>query len=128
MRHPQLLVHESDGRLAALLRGLAADRGWSLREPRQADACLRLLARGGPAVLVIKAGRDLESELARIDQVRWRHPEVAVVLVGEAGHARLVGLAWDLGASWVHLPPQPTEELPAVVAGLMGAPRPGDGP
>ena len=40
--------------------------------------------------------------------------------VGE--HARLAGLAWDLGAAYVHLPPQPHERLPGIVAGLMGIP------
>jgi DNA-binding NarL/FixJ family response regulator len=120
VRHPQLLVCEFDGRLAALLRGLAAENAWSLREPRQNDACLRLLERGGPAVVVIRAGRDLEQELALVEQVRSAQPDVGVVVVGDADHVRLVGLAWDLGASWVHLPPQSSAELVEVVAGLMG--------
>ena len=122
MHHPQLLVYESDGRLAAQLRPLAAANAWSLREPRQSEGCLRLLERGGPGVVVIRAGRDLEQELGLIEQVRWRHPHVAVVVVGDAEHARLAGLAWDLGAAYVHLPPQPHERLPGIVAGLMGIP------
>ncbi len=127
MRHPQLLVQESDGRLAALLRPLATANAWSLREPRQAEACLRLLERGQPAVVVLKAGRDLEQELTLIDQVRWRYPHVAVVLVGDADHARLAGLAWDLGAAYVHLPPLPRDTLPGIVAGLMGLAASGEG-
>jgi hypothetical protein len=125
MHYPQLLVWESDGRLAAQLRKLAEDSKWSLRQPRQADACLRLLERGGPAVLVVKAGRDLESELALIEQVRWRFPDMGIVLVGDSDHVRLVGLAWDLGVSWVHLPPAPISELQDIVAGLMGVPATG---
>jgi hypothetical protein len=128
MRYPQLIVYESDGRLAALLRPLAADCKWSLREPRQTDACLRLLEQGGPAVLVLRTGRDLEPELTLVDQVRFRHPDVTVVLAGDADDGRLVGLAWDLGVSWVHLPPAPAEDLVAVVAGLMAAPGRGHGP
>jgi hypothetical protein len=119
MRYPQLLVHESDGALAALLRPAAERLRWSLREPRQRERCLRLLARGGPGVLVIKAGRDLERELSLLESVRWLYPETACVLVGDADHARLAGLAWDLGAAYVHLPPQPRDTLPEIVAGLM---------
>jgi hypothetical protein len=120
VRHPQLILLEHDGRLAALLRPLAVERAWSLREPRQNDACLRLLERGGPAVVVVRVGRDLEQELALVEEVRAGHHDVAVVVVGDADHARLAGLAWDLGASWIHLPPQPPADLPLIVAGLMG--------
>ena len=120
MRHPQLLVYEGDGRLAALLRPLAEQHRWLLREPRQAGACVRLLARGGPGALVIKAGRDLERELTLLERVRWLCPGSAVVLVGDADHPRLAGLAWDLGAAYVLLPPLPRESLPEIVAGLMG--------
>jgi hypothetical protein len=128
MRYPQLILYDHDGRLATLLRPLATERAWSLREPRQGDACLRLLERGGPAVVVVKAGRDLERELALVEEVRWSHPDVAVVVVGDEAHVRLAGLAWDLGASWVHLPPQRLDDLPLVVAGLMGIDSGGSGP
>jgi hypothetical protein len=121
VKYPQLIVYESDGRLAAQLRSLAKKEEWSLREPRQTDACLRLLERGGPAVLVVRAGRDLEPELTLVEQVHRLHPDVAVILAGDADHVRLGGLAWDLGVSWIHLPPASAEELSAVVAGLMGA-------
>src|SRR5215207_2730253 len=120
MRYPQLLVYEFDGRLAALLRPLAQINGWSLREPRQIEEALRLLGNGGPAVVVIRVGRDLEMEFGLLEQARWRHPDVPAVVVGDAEHVRLVGLAWDLGAAYVHLPPAPRESLPGVVAGLMG--------
>lgn len=120
MRHPQLLVVEADGRLAELLRPLAEANRWLLREPLQADECLGLLARRGPAVVVVRVGRDLEKEFALVERTRWKHPEARVVVVGDAEHERVVGLAWDLGASHVHLPPAPRESLPAVVAGLMG--------
>jgi hypothetical protein len=128
VQHTQLLVYESDGRLAALLRPLAESNAWFLRQPRQTEACLRLLERGGPAVLVVRAGRDLEQELSLVDLVRFRHPDVHVVLVCGAEHARLVGLAWDLGASWVCLFPQPAGDLATVIAGLLGATAPGGGP
>jgi hypothetical protein len=119
MRHPQILVYEADGRLAALLRPLAEEQRWLLREPRQGRACLRLLRRGGPGVLVIKAGRALEREFALLDRVSWLFPDTATVLVADVAHAGLAGLAWDLGAAYVLVPPHAREGLPDVVAGLM---------
>jgi hypothetical protein len=122
MRYPQLLVYDGDGRLAALLRPLAEQRRWSLREPRQPGACLRLLGRAGPNLLVLRAGRDLERELTLLDRVSWLHPETATVLVADSDHPRLAGLAWDLGAAYVLMPPLPRDSLPEVVAALMGGP------
>src|SRR5262245_19110819 len=123
MRYPQLVIYEGDGQLAALLRPLAEQRRWSLREPREVGACLRLLRRGGPAVLVLKVGRDLEREFTLLERVGALCPEATAVVVGDAEHARLAGLAWDLGAALVHLPPLPPETLPEAVAGLMGGVR-----
>jgi hypothetical protein len=119
MRHAQVLVWESDGRLAALLRPLVEERRWVLREPRQAGAVLRLLHAGGPGVAVIKAGRDLEREMSLLERIAWRCPDAATVLVADSDHARLAGLAWDLGASYVLVPTLPRERLPEIVAALM---------
>jgi hypothetical protein len=118
MRHPEIIVWESDGRLAALLRPLAEERRWLMREPRQLGAVLRLVRRG-QAVVVVKAGRDLERELTLIERVCWLYPDAAVVLVADSDQARLAGLAWDLGAAYVLVPPQPREHLPQLVAALM---------
>ena len=119
MKHPQVLVCESDGRLAALLRETAERHRWMLREPRQLGACLRLLRRGGPSVLVLKVGRDLEHDLSLLERVTWLRPDTGVIVVGDTDHAALGGLAWDLGADFVLLPPLPRELLPELVAGLM---------
>jgi DNA-binding NarL/FixJ family response regulator len=122
MRHPQVLIHERDGRLATLLRGILETRRlrWPVREPRDLAGCLRLLQRGGPAVLIVRAGRDLERELTLLERIAWLHPDTATVFVGDAEHAALTGLAWDLGAHYVLLLPQSRELLPDVVIGLMG--------
>jgi hypothetical protein len=125
MYHPQVIVWEGDGKLAALLRPLALERRWALREPRQAAAVLGLLRRG-PGVVVVKAGRDLEREFALLERVGWRFPEAATVLVADSDHARLAALAWDLGAAYVLVPPMPRERLPELVAALM--PIPAEGP
>jgi hypothetical protein len=142
MRLPQVLVYETDGRLAALLRPFARARDWSLREPRQLESCLRLLGRGGRAVLVLKLGsvprreatlldqgqgqqaaleeRVLVNELSLLERVTRLFPETATVVVGDADRADLVALAWDLGAAFVLFPPQPRDRLPDIVSGLLG--------
>lgn len=120
MRHPQIVVYERDGRLKLQLEALAGLRRWALREVRQPETCLELLGRGGPAVLVIKAGRDLERELGLLEQAAWLYPDAPAILVSDGDRPELAGLAWDLGAACVLLPPQPRERLPEIVAGLMG--------
>jgi DNA-binding NarL/FixJ family response regulator len=121
MRHPLVVIFEGDGRLAALLRPIAEQHNWVLREPRQTGSALRVLQRGGPAVLVIKAGRDLDRELALLERVKRLLPEAAVILVGDVDHPALAGLAWDLGADFVLFPPQAREQLPEIVDRLMNA-------
>jgi hypothetical protein len=124
VRRAQVVVYESDGRLTGLLRERAQARGWWLREVHQAGACLRVLEKGGGGVLVLRAGRDLERELALLERVTRRVPDAATVLVGDADSPALAGLGWDLGARYVLLPPQPRESLPDLVEALMG-PAPG---
>lgn len=121
MRHPQILVFEPDGRLAASLRLLAEERRWVLREPRQVGPCLRLLQQGGPGVLVIRLGRDLERELGLLERVARLRPGTGRVVVGDGDQTWLAGVAWDLGADFVLLPPMGRERLAEVVAGLMPA-------
>jgi hypothetical protein len=141
MRHPLVVVFETDGRLAAQLRQPGR---WSLREPRQPEACLRLLRPAGRGVLVLKLGsvprrevtlleqgqgeeaalaeRALVRELTLLERVTWLCPEAATVVVGDADHADLAALCWDLGAAYVSFPPRPRDWLPDVVAGLLGLP------
>ena len=71
-------------------------------------------------MLIVKAGRDLERELALLERATWLYPDVPAVLVGDGDQPELAGLAWDLGAACVLLPPQPRERLAEIVAGLMG--------
>ena len=122
MQMPQIVVYEKDGRLKLQLEPLAEERRWALREVRQPEACLRLLARGGPTVLVLKVGRDLEREFALLERATWLYPDAPTVVVADGDRPDLAGLAWDLGAACVLLPPQPRERLPEIVGGLMGGP------
>jgi hypothetical protein len=121
MRHPQLLVYGGDGRLAGLFRPIAQaqEHRWALRQPRQLDECLELLRGGGPGVLLVKVGRDLEGEMTLLEQVAWLFPETATVVIGDSDHAALAGLAWDLGAYYVFVPPPSRERLFEVVLGAM---------
>jgi hypothetical protein len=123
MQHPQLLISESDGRLAALLRPVAEGHkpAWSLREPRQVGPCLRLLARARRGVLVLKVGRHLERELALLERVAWLSPDVGRVVVADSESAHLAGLLWDLGANYVLLLPQQRDRLVEIVTAWMEA-------
>src|ERR1700752_2380830 len=105
MQHPQIVVYERDGRLGQQLRPLADARRWPLREPRQPESCRRLLERPGPAVLVVRLGRDPEQELVPLSHAAMRQ-SVRTVAVGESEDATaLIGLAWDLGSDFVLAPP-----------------------
>lgn len=124
MQYPQVLVYETDGRLAAQLRRAEASEGWALREPRRPESCLRLLRRGGPSVLVVKLGHDLVRELGLLERATHLYPDTAAVVVGDAADPALAGLAWDLGARCVLLPPLSREHLVPIVAGLLGTGEP----
>jgi hypothetical protein len=121
MRHPQLLIFEHGDRLSQLLQSLAQSRSWSLTPVREPAACLRLLQHGTPSTLVLKIGRDLEREVALLEQVTWQYPDTATIVVGDLDHGPLASLAWDLGAACVLVPPMPRDHLPAIVTGLMTA-------
>lgn len=119
MQYPQLLVYETDRRLASLLQRLADKNNWLLREPRQPSAVLRLLDRGGPGMLVLRLSRDLEREMTLMEQVSWLYPDAATVLVVDNEQRELLSLAWDLGARWVLLPPHTRERLEEIVVSFM---------
>jgi hypothetical protein len=106
---------------AQVNKSRAGPRGWLLREPRQGQACLRLLRGGGPAVVVLHLSGNAEAELALLDRAAWLFPDVLIVVVGAEEHRPLGPLAWDLGATAVVVPPLAREQLQATVLGLMQA-------
>jgi DNA-binding NtrC family response regulator len=123
MKTAQVLVVEPDSRLTAQLEGLViGQKKCPLRHPHGAAECLDLLSGGGPAVLVLRLGRNVEEELILLAEVAFRHPDLSAVVVADTAHAHLAGLAWDLGAAYVVIFPQPRELLPEVVAGLLQVP------
>jgi hypothetical protein len=119
MQHPQLLVYQGDARITALLEPVAETNRWWLRKPRDLTECLELLPGGGPSVLVIRVGRDLEGELVTLERVSRLFPNAAVVVVGEADQAALANPARDLGAAFVLFPPMSLDLLTGIVTGLM---------
>lgn len=124
MRHPKIVVLETDGALAHYLAPLAETRrqpAWLLRECRQGPACLNVLAEEGPAVLVCKFGRHLVRELTFVDELHHSLPHVPIVAVGDAEDAALMSLALELGAAYVLQPPQPRQQLADIVTALMEA-------
>src|SRR5215831_3507868 len=101
MRYPQLLIYETDGRLARMLEGTAGTHRWALRQPRSLESCRRLLGRGGPAIVVMKLENELESPLTMLEEITCCHPDVAPVIVTDTADSVLYELAWDLGARYV---------------------------
>jgi hypothetical protein len=124
MRQRQVLICESDGRLAQVLRASVKEHGWLLKEVRHPRVCLGLLPQGGESVFVLRLGRDLQREMALLEQVSWLFPETATVVVCDADNQALVQLAWDLGARFVLHPAQIAELLGEVVCGFLRSQEP----
>jgi hypothetical protein len=105
-------------RPSSVSRGLTPE-GWLLHETRQPAACMRLLQKGGPTVLIIQLTKDATVELELLEQANRRIPDALSVVVGEEAHRSLAPLAWDLGATAVLLPPRVGERLQEIVLGFM---------
>jgi DNA-binding response OmpR family regulator len=121
MRYPQLLIYETDGRLARILEATAGTHRWVLRQPRKMESGLRLLRQGGPAILVLSLDSDLDQSLTLLTRTTESFPDVLSVVAVENDNTALADLAWDLGAAYVLTPRQPRDLLLDIVAGLMGA-------
>ncbi len=121
MKHPQIVIVETDGLLARLLEPLAKERRWLLRESRQAPACLNLLREGGPSLLVLKLGRNLIHELTLLDRVNVLLPDVPVIVVADSADGALQSLIYDLGALYVLAPPEPRPDLIGLAAQALQA-------
>src|SRR5438128_1549925 len=109
MQQTQVITYGIDGVLAERLRELAQSHRFWLRETSQFAACQSLVNSSPPSVLVMGLGRDLERELALLEQVHGCLPETRVIALGEADHPALAGLAWELGATFALFPPTPME-------------------
>ena len=127
MKHPQVVVYESDGWLADQVRRLAGENAWLVRESRRPDACLNMLEDSRPAVLLLRLERELLDGLTLLSQVTEGAPDCPVVLVsdvkmeGAEQRAQLSALAFDLGARYVIFPPLQQPVIEDLVATLMRA-------
>src|SRR5579859_7996641 len=121
MKHPQIVVFESDSLLARFLDETAERNRWLLRESRQVPACLNLLRTGGPGVLIVRVGRNLVRELSVVDEVHSVLPDVPLIVVGDTEDDALRALAYDLGAAYVLQPPEPRTHLMELVESLVRA-------
>jgi DNA-binding NarL/FixJ family response regulator len=121
MQYPQVLIHEEDGALARALRPIGDERSprWVLREVRRIDACLAVLRRGHPAVVVVKAGREVGREMTLVERLHALCPEAPLVVVAPAASPALTALAWTLGAAYVFTSDPPREQLAEVIEGLL---------
>jgi DNA-binding NarL/FixJ family response regulator len=119
MQQTQVLTYGIEGVLAERLREFAqAQRIW-LRETSQHSACVNLLQTSPPSVFVLALGRELERELALLEQVHASLPGTPVIVVGDADNPALAGLAWELGATYALFPPTPREAIMELVERLL---------
>jgi hypothetical protein len=119
MRHAELITYGLDDDAAERLRALVRDRGVGVRITRNAKACLNLLRQEATGVLLVRAGRDLEAEFGLVAQATRLFPAVSTILWLDADYPRLAGLAWDLGARGVFLPPHELERLHEMIQRLL---------
>jgi len=125
MNHAQVLAWKLNEPLLESLQKLTRERGVWLREVAHEKTCLHLIRQGGPGVLVLNFGRNLEAELSTLEAVSRLFPEQATIVVGDSAHPTLAALAWDLGAAYVLFPPEPLDRLAEIVRGFLpGTPEP----
>ena len=127
MRHPQLVVYESDGYLAAQVGDVARENGWIVRESRRPETCAAFLSEARPALLLLKLERKLIDELTLLAHLNATVPDCPVVVFSDlklenaAQRANLAGLAYDLGARYIMFPPLTRHVIEDIVTGLMEA-------
>src|ERR1700722_16842515 len=107
MQQTQVVTYGLHDVLAERLRELAQARRFWLRETSQFAACRNLVQTAPPSVFVLVLGRDVERELALLEQMHACQPGTATIVVGETDNPALAGLAWELGATFALFPPLP---------------------
>ncbi len=119
MRFPQIVLWETENRLAKLLLPLAEQQHWLLRQPQQLESVLRFLDRGGPNLLIVRVGSDLEREFLVVAQAREHAPQVSILTVLDQDVPQLRLLAWTLGATAVITLGQSRERFVELVVSLI---------
>jgi hypothetical protein len=128
MRHPQLVILESDEWIAKQLRPLAGESRWLVRQPRKTDDALSLAREGRPTVLFVQVepGEEKSGAFVLIADAHRLAPDAAVVAVSDLKMPDADRVAWtavllDLGARYVLFPPLSRPVLEDVASGLMTA-------
>ncbi len=128
MKHPRVIVLESDGWLSKQLRELASESRWLVRTARSSDTALSLARERSPAVLLVQfePAEDKMQPLALIADVHKFALDVPIVAVADSKLPDAERAAWtaailDLGARYVLFPPLTKSVLEDVVSGLMAA-------
>lgn len=128
MKHPRVIVFESDGWVAKQLRELAGENRWLIRPAKTVDSALSLARELGPAVLLIQfePAEDKPAPLTLISEVYRQTTDVPVVAVADSKLADVERATWtaallDLGARYVLFPPLTKSVIEDVVSGLMTA-------
>jgi DNA-binding response OmpR family regulator len=128
MKHPRVIVLESDGWLAKQLRELAAENRCLVRSVRTNDAALSLVKEQSPAVLLVQfePAEDRPQPLSLLADVHRLVPDVPIVAVADSKLSDAERAAWtaallDLGARYVLFPPLTKPVLEDIVSGLLTA-------
>ena|ERR1019366_5068426 len=124
MQQTQILAHGIEGALAQRLQELAQAQRCRLRETNQFAACRNLLQSSPPSVFVLRLGRDIERELALLEQVHACLPGTAIIVLGEADNPVLAGLVWELGATFALFPPMPVEVITDLIVSILTKSKP----
>ena len=111
MRHAQIVTYGVEGKLLDKVREWAESARVKLRPLRHPASCPTTLQREGASVVLLKTGRDLEKELALLEQISTHYPEIPTIVLGDDDHPPLAALAWDLGAACVLMPLESFETL-----------------
>ena len=119
MQQTQVLTYGLHGVVAERLREMAQVQRFWLRETSQLAACRNLVLASPPSVFVLVLGRDLEHELSLLEEVHACLPGTPTIVVGDADHPALAGLAWELGATFALFPPTSIELITELVARLL---------
>jgi len=119
VQQTQVVTYGIDGVLAERLRELAQAQRFWLRETSQFSACCSLIVSTAPSVFVVVLGKDLERELALVEQVYACLPSTRTIVVGETDNPALAGLAWELGATYALFPPTPVEMIADLIVRLL---------
>ena len=119
MQQTQVITYGIEGVLAERLRELAQARRFWLRETSQFAACQSLVASSPPSVFILMLGKDLERELALVEQIHACLPMTRTIVVGETDHPAVAGLAWELGATCTLFPPTPVDVIADYLVRLL---------